>query len=70
MTKKLTPREAADYLKRSAKTLSRWRTQGKGPPFIKKEGLVMYDQTVIDRWLEEGLVNSVAEGRYRGRSGA
>ena len=65
MGKKLTPREAAEYLKRSGKTLSRWRTDGDGPPFIKRGSFVLHDQTVVDRWLEEGLVNKVAEGRYR-----
>jgi predicted site-specific integrase-resolvase len=67
MTRKLTPSEAAEYLRRSTKTLQRWRADGTGPPFIRKNGLVIYDQAALDRWLEEGTVNSIAESRYRER---
>jgi predicted DNA-binding transcriptional regulator AlpA len=35
------------------RTLQKWRGQGKGPAFVKLEGLVRYRRRDLDRWLAE-----------------
>lgn len=48
----LTPEEAADFLSISAETLAQWRSQRRGPPYIKLEGrLVRYSQSALDSYL-------------------
>ncbi len=44
-------REVATYLKVSESTLSRWRSAGTGPPFIKLGGIARYRLNAIDTWL-------------------
>jgi predicted DNA-binding transcriptional regulator AlpA len=44
-------REVAAYLKVSESTLSRWRSAGTGPPFIKLGGIARYRFDAIDMWL-------------------
>lgn len=44
-------REVAAYLKVSESTLSRWRSAGTGPPFIKLGGISRYRLDAIDTWL-------------------
>jgi predicted site-specific integrase-resolvase len=46
----LREREAADILKLSPKTLSRWRWAGKGPVFRKIGGAVRYDLADIHQF--------------------
>lgn len=49
---------AAEYLGLSAVTLKRWRSQGKGPSFIRLgEKIVKYRQTDLDRWLMNSRVD-------------
>ena len=38
----LTVSEAAEILRASAATLARWRTQGCGPEYVKRNGRVLY----------------------------
>lgn len=38
----LTPVEAAPILKASTSTLARWRSKGKGPKFMDREGRIFY----------------------------
>jgi len=47
-----TTEEAAEYLRLKPKTLQKWRTEGKGPPYIEPErNMVRYrEQDIID-WL-------------------
>lgn len=48
----LTPDEAADYLKMSAKTIANWRYRGDGPPHIKAgRRSVRYRQEKLDEFL-------------------
>jgi predicted DNA-binding transcriptional regulator AlpA len=52
-------REIAAYLKVSESTLSRWRSAGQGPPFLKLGGIPRYRIDVVDAWLA-GLEHSRA----------
>jgi len=46
-------REVAAYLKVSESTLSRWRSAGTGPPFLRLGGIARYRLDAVDRWLAE-----------------
>lgn len=48
----LLPVEAAQALRVSVKTLTQWRWQGKGPPYLRVAGnLIRYAQSELDHWL-------------------
>ncbi|MBN9611321.1 MAG: DNA-binding protein [Actinobacteria bacterium 69-20] len=47
----LDSREVAAYLKVSESTLSRWRSAGTGPPFLRLGGIARYRLDAVDRWL-------------------
>ncbi|MEX3510685.1 helix-turn-helix domain-containing protein [Kocuria carniphila] len=44
-------REVAAYLKVSESTLSRWRAEEKGPPFMQLGGVARYRHEAIEAWL-------------------
>ena len=44
-------REIASYLKVSESTLSRWRSAGQGPPFLRLGGIARYRLDAVDVWL-------------------
>lgn len=44
-------REIAAYLKVSESTLSRWRSAGQGPPFLRLGGIARYRIDVVNTWL-------------------
>lgn len=46
-------REIAAYLKVSESTLSRWRSAGLGPPFLRLGGIARYRIEAVDAWLAE-----------------
>ena len=49
----LLPDEAASYLRVAVKTLTKWRWQGKGPPYRKVAGTrIRYVQSELDDWME------------------
>lgn len=57
----LLPDEAALYLRVAVQTLTKWRWQGKGPPYRKLAGnLVRYTQEDIDRWMGEQTIHPAA----------
>lgn len=49
----LDSREVAAYLKVSESTLSRWRSAGTGPPFLRLGGIARYRLDAVNRWLGE-----------------
>jgi excisionase family DNA binding protein len=56
----LTPDEAADFLSLSTETLAQWRSQRRGPNYIKLEGrLVRYRTAELERYLEERIVKTI-----------
>ncbi|MCP3719125.1 helix-turn-helix domain-containing protein [Paraburkholderia sp. CNPSo 3281] len=61
---------AATYTGYTVKTLAMWRSQGKGPPFVKR-GRVWYFIADLDAWLREGAsrgATSAAEAKRERRS--
>lgn len=46
-------REIAAYLKVSESTLSRWRSAGQGPPFLRLGGIARYRIDAVDAWLTD-----------------
>lgn len=46
-------RDVATYLKVSESTLSRWRSAGTGPPFIRMSGIARYRIDAVEAWLAE-----------------
>jgi len=46
-------REAANYLNMSVMTLTRYRKEGKGPPYLRIEGSIRYDKNILNAYLRE-----------------
>lgn len=46
-------REAAAYLRVSEATLSRWRRQRLGPPFVQVGGIARYRSSTVRNWVSE-----------------
>lgn len=44
-------REIAAFLRVSESTLSRWRAEKKGPPFIRMGGVTRYRIEQVEQWL-------------------
>jgi predicted DNA-binding transcriptional regulator AlpA len=54
----LTPDEAAEFLSLSIETLAQWRSQRRGPPYIKLESrLVRYRASELEEYLSERVVS-------------
>ena len=47
----LTSEEAAAYIKQSENTLRQWRTQSRGPAYLKDQRGVRYMKKDLDSWL-------------------
>ena len=47
----MTPDEAAKELGIHVKTLARWRDRGEGPPFHRLGRRILYQRTVLERWI-------------------
>ena len=45
------PKEAAEYLRISARHLEHWRATGQGPRFSKPDKAVLYDRKDLDEWV-------------------
>lgn len=55
----LTPREAAEYLGVPESTLAQWRSQRRGPPYIKLElRLVRYRLSDLETYLGQHVVET------------
>lgn len=61
---------ASIYTGLSVKTMAQWRSQGKGPRFIRPTGgRVFYYQEDLDAWINRfGRVSSTAELQYKQHS--
>jgi predicted DNA-binding transcriptional regulator AlpA len=51
----LTTAEAGAYLRMAAHTLTRWRSQGKGPSFVRVGGSVFYRVAELDAYIESSV---------------
>lgn len=49
--------EAADVVRRPARTLAQWRYLRQGPPFLKIQGGVLYDRSELDKWIDDQRVD-------------
>lgn len=56
-----TDRETADFLRLSTQTLANWRWRGCGPPYLKINGAVRYDPTVVSEWATGQMRTSTLE---------
>ena len=45
--------EVAELLRVKRQTLSRWRSDGQGPPFVQVEGSIRYPAEALHKWLDE-----------------
>jgi predicted DNA-binding transcriptional regulator AlpA len=55
----LTATEVAEQTGLSVETLAQWRSQGKGPPYVKiSRNCVRYRQCDLDGWLAERIVRT------------
>ena len=61
-TKLLTPRESAELLGVPEGTLAQWRSQRRGPPYIKLEGrLVRYRRSDLEEYIASRFVETVVD---------
>jgi excisionase family DNA binding protein len=59
VTRLLTPRQAADFLGVPEGTLAQWRSQRRGPSFIKLEGrLVRYRVSDVENYVCQHVVKT------------
>jgi len=56
----LTETEAAELLRRSPATLTRWRRQRTGPSWADVQGRVLYPREKIEAWVEAHTVEAAA----------
>jgi len=55
----LTPKQAAGYLGLPEATLAQWRSQRRGPPYIKLElRLVRYRRADLEEWLARQTIET------------
>ncbi len=46
-------KEVALLLRISRQTLSKWRSQDRGPPFVQVEGSIRYQREAVQKWLDD-----------------
>ena len=56
----MTPDEVAAHLRRRVRTLEHWRAEGKGPPYLKIEGSVLYSREALNAWVAERVTKGGA----------
>lgn len=44
----------------SVRTLNNWRSQGKGPRFLRLEGKILYPVEELEKWEQESLYSSTS----------
>ena len=57
----LTTKKLAAYLGTSARTLERWRSEGRGPRFIKWGHRVLYCADDVEAYLAENKYSNTSE---------
>jgi len=57
------PTDVAEQLGLEPQTLARWRTQGRGPKFVKVGSAVRYLPDAVDQWIRENTFANSAEAR-------
>ncbi len=63
MTRLLTVKEAAVYLRCGVSTLNKLRVTGGGPMYVKTIGRVLYKLDDLDRHIEKHRIRSTAQNK-------
>jgi predicted DNA-binding transcriptional regulator AlpA len=64
----LTPEDVAAITGLSVETLAQWRSQKRGPPYLKiSRNCVRYRQSDLDGWVAERIVRTDLEASERSR---
>jgi len=53
--KLLNTAEAATYLRMATQTLAKWRSQGRGPSFVRLGGSVFYRVPELEQYITAGI---------------
>lgn len=53
---RLTVQEAANYLRLSKATLDIWRSQKKGPAYLRAGARIFYRKDELDTFLDSGII--------------
>ncbi len=67
MPRYLTPRQAADWLGLSVRTLDRYRASGEGPVFHRFGGRIRYLREDLQAWADARRRTSTADDGTEGR---
>lgn len=54
----LTPGQVAEQLAIHPQTLKAWRRHKKGPPYIRVETDIRYDEEALRQWLQDRTVSA------------
>jgi hypothetical protein len=65
----MTEHQLAEELGKSIETVRSWRKARKGPPFRALEKTFIYERSVVQNWLRDGMISSPRERRQH-RTGA
>jgi predicted DNA-binding transcriptional regulator AlpA len=68
VAKMLRPRDAAAWLGIATATLSKMRTRGTGPRFVRVGRIILYDPIELASWAGANTVSSTSEEPSVGRS--
>lgn len=59
----MTANELAELLHANTRTFANWRTNDRGPAFVKIGAHVRYRHADVDAWLEERTVSDTPEAK-------
>lgn len=54
----MTPKEVAEHLGIAEQTLTNWRSQRTGPPYVVVGGRPRYRRAAVEKWLDEQTVTT------------
>ena len=60
----LKPKEVADYLQITTRTLANKRALGNGPPFLRTERTIRYPISGLDRYVNSHMHHNTRKKRY------
>jgi excisionase family DNA binding protein len=57
ITDVMTEPETAEHIGISLSGLRKWRSDGRGPPYVRLGRLIRYRRTVVEEWLEKRMIS-------------
>jgi predicted DNA-binding transcriptional regulator AlpA len=63
----LTTQQAAKLANQQPMTMSKWRSRGKGPPYLRLGGKIRYRLSDIRKWIESSVINPSEQKAKRRR---